>query len=300
MASRSRRHDLWGCGSGHRFPLAPYSIADTTNLTGWWPQIVFLALICWEAVVFGAWCFAVSWFTKQHRDFIWLSPFVWAMLEYFWPRIFRGRSPIHTLNSFLFYSLPRLVAQTSECRSYPKYLFSICDFPQSRCSPRLACVGLVLVATCLAFGIWRTTQHDNQLLHRHQLNVAALQVDPVYVEAVANLQKRSQSLDGDVNLVVWPETSLGHYEDLLTHFRDSLLVAEYSEAPNPAEDPTKGMEKSLLLAGGKVYRHGTRDTGPYLNTAFLISPSKDIIGRYVKRNLCQLENTFRWANNFPF
>ncbi len=126
-----------------------------------------------------------------------------------------------------------------------------------------------------------------------------MQVDPVYVEAVANLQKRSQSVDDQVDLVVWPETSLGHYEDLLTHFRDPLLVAEYSEAPNPAEDPSNGLKNSWLLAGGKIYRQGTRNLGPYLNTALLISPSKDIIGRYVKRSLMPIGEYIPLGDRFP-
>ncbi len=85
---------------GIAFHWAPFSITDTTNLTGWWPEVVFLALIGWEAFVFGTWCFSVSWFTKQHRDLIWLSPFLWVAIEFFWPRVFPW-ALAHTHTEFL-------------------------------------------------------------------------------------------------------------------------------------------------------------------------------------------------------
>ncbi len=81
-------NDFWNGCARDGISLGP--LFDCRYYQSHWmvARIVFFALISWEAVVFGAWCFGVSWFVKQHRDFIWLSPFLWVVIESIWPRNF--------------------------------------------------------------------------------------------------------------------------------------------------------------------------------------------------------------------
>jgi len=114
--------------------------------------------------------------------------------------------------------------------------------------------------------------------------VGLVQVDPDFVGSLEKLRERSLAIHEQVDLLCWPESSLGIYSEQLAHFRDPTQTARLSRDSRDCLEPAKGLA-CHLLAGGKLYRDGAAEAGPFAMTAFLVSPAQDVLGRYRKRTL---------------
>jgi apolipoprotein N-acyltransferase len=147
-----------------------------------------------------------------------------------------------------------------------------------------AAAALGLLAATLAFGVVRQRQWDAWCAAQPKLKIGLVQVDPAYMGSEQKLRDRSLPLHDHVDLLCWPESSLGIYNEKLTHFRDPAKTILLSRDSQNSLQPAEGFA-CHLLAGGKLYRDGAADEGPYAMTAFLISPAQDIVGRYRKRTL---------------
>jgi apolipoprotein N-acyltransferase len=101
------------------------------------------------------------------------------------------------------------------------------------------------------------------------------------------LRQRSLAVHNQVDLVCWPETSIGTYSDELAHFRDVDHTLDLSRESQTSLEPAKGFH-CHLLAGGKLYSAESSQVGPYYMATFLISPQQDVVGRYRKRTLMPL------------
>jgi len=277
---------------GIAFHWSPSSIAATTNLPSGWPVVVFLVLVAWESFVFAAFAWMVSLAAKHAITLLVVAPAWWVTIEFLWPRVFTW-SIAHTHTEVL------PIMQVAEWAGTPGVSFAVIfaalaiavfglvisgRFTESRAACRVSAISAAVVALAYVWGQFRIDQIDAIAASASTVRVAAIQVDPTFVDSVEKLRARSMPLQNDVDLVLWPESAIGHYHEKLGDFTDPIRVSELSEAPCPAEDPTNGF-KTCLLAGGKQYDEGGRGEGPYQNTAFLISPEKQILGRYVKRTL---------------
>ncbi|MGV3483886.1 MAG: apolipoprotein N-acyltransferase [Planctomycetaceae bacterium] len=269
------------------FHWSPASIAETTNLVGPWPVISFLVLIVWESLIFGLFLYVIAAATRFDGRLIWLAPAWWVTFEYLWPRVFTW-ALAHTHTSVV----PILqLAEFTGTSGVSAILVLAATAIAVLFAPRGQghrwrgpAVSAVAILSVYGWGIYRVAQVESDADRAPKLRIAAIQVDPSFVDSVERLRNQTLTVHNDVDLVLWPESSLGHYHESLTDFNDPIRTSELSEAPNPAEDPTDGFQ-TPLLAGGKTYTDGGRDCGPYCNTAFLIDTSKSIIGRYVKRTL---------------
>ena len=223
----------------------------------------------------------------MHSLWILLAPAWWVAFEFHWPRVFTwaiahthtsvtpilqlaelgGTSIVSAVLILLATGIGVLLTRAS----HPSYI-------------RVASISFAIVACVYGWGLIRIEQVERAIDRNATIHAGAIQVDPTFVDSVDRMRDLSRSIDSHIDLLLWPESSLGHYHYELTDFRDPIKVSEMSEAPNPAEDPVKGLSVPLL-AGGKTYDEGGRDKGPYRNTAFLIDPDKSILGRYVKRTL---------------
>lgn len=241
----------------------------------------------WESLIFGLFLMATSFAVHVYPNVIWLAPGWWVALEFCWPRIFTWSIahthtnvvPLMQLAEFAGTSgVSALIVLAAITLAKAFELFRRqAGFPQVA----LAICFLLLV---FAWGIYREEQISHRLAKAEVLRVAAIQVDPSFLDSIEKMRSRSLRLQGEADLILWPESALGQYHESLASFRDPIRTSELSESPNPAEDPTDGFTVELL-AGGKTYADGGRDCGPYCNTAFLINPEKSIVGRYVKRTL---------------
>lgn len=283
------------------FHWSPASIAETTNLVGPWPMIAFLTLIVWESLIFGLFLWVLSFTTRVDRRLVWLAPAWWVTSEYLWPRVFTW-AIAHTHTAVIpMLQLAEFTGTSGVSAVLVLAATAIAVLFESRSSQwnwrGPAACGL-LVAVVYGWGIVRVRQIEVESASQPTLRIAAIQVDPSFVESVQRLRERTLALQDSADLVLWPESSLGHYHESLTDFNDPIRTSELSEAPNPAEDPTDGF-RVPLLAGGKTYSEGGRDCGPYCNTAFLIDTSKSIIGRYVKRTLMPVGEYIPGESFFP-
>lgn len=286
------------------FHWSPASITETTNLVGPWPMIAFLTLIIWESLIFGLFLFTVSYTTEIDRRLIWLAPAWWVTYEYLWPRVFTWAiAHTHTavvpmLQLAEFTGTSGVSAVLVLAATAIAVLFGSHSWQRWQWQWRGPVVCGVLLVAVYGWGAVRIGQVESESRSQPSLRIAAIQVDPSYADSVRRLRERTLKLHDQVDLVLWPESSLGHYHESLTNFKDPIRTSELSEAPNPAEDPTDGF-RAPLLAGGKTYSEGGRDCGPYCNTAFLIDTSKSIIGRYVKRTLMPVGEYIPGETVFP-
>jgi apolipoprotein N-acyltransferase len=306
MHSTPRNSLLMGCGSGTlalaiAFHWSPESITETTNLVWPWTTLTFLLLVMWESLIFGLFALMVSVATRRSAQWIWLAPAWWVSLEFLWPRVFTW-AIAHTHTSVTPILQLAELAGTSGVSAMiilAVVATALMLHPPGGRRPYAAiAAALIVVVIAYGWGVIREKQIDALEREATVLRVAAIQVDPSFVDSVERMRAQSLAVQSDVDLVLWPESSLGHYHETLSDFRDPIRTSELSEAPNPAEDPSAGFRVELL-AGGKTYRDGGRDCGPYCNTAFLIDPTKLITGKYVKRTLMPVGEYLPGESLFP-
>lgn len=297
---------LMGCGSGTlalaiAFHWSPESITETTNLVWPWTTLTFLFLVIWESLIFGLFSLMVSVAASRNAKLIWLAPAWWVSLEFLWPRVFTW-AIAHTHTSVTPILQVAEFAGTSGASALIILAIvatALLIHPPAGKRPSAAiATALSVVIIAYGWGMVREKQIDALERDAVGLRVAAIQVDPSFVDSVERMRAQSLAVQSDVDLVLWPESALGHYHETLADFRDPLRTSELSEAPNPAEDPSDGFLVELL-AGGKTYRDGGRDCGPYCNTAFLIDPTKLITGKYVKRTLMPVGEYVPGESLFP-
>jgi apolipoprotein N-acyltransferase len=159
------------------------------------------------------------------------------------------------------------------------------------------CVG-VLFAAWIGLGEWRLAYWRTQIEQAAALRLGVCQVDTVRVGCEAKLRDRSLKMEDRVDLVCWPESSIGSYSCELCDFTDPQTTTRMSRNSRDAVRPSQGI-RCDVLAGGKIYRPGAPDEGPYSMTAFLISPSENILGRYVKRTLVPFGEYMPGEKYFP-
>ncbi|TWU25086.1 Apolipoprotein N-acyltransferase [Novipirellula galeiformis] len=308
---------------GIAFYWAPKSIYDTTHLSATTSFLVFLALLAWESIAFALLGFTASLLsrpcdsrgcvpgqsivpdqscTSSRSTWLWLLVPVWVVIEFFHPQIF-GWSIAHTALSF------RPIIQVAELAGTSGIAFlvmlgvvSIAQLWMHHHTRRdwiEFLIATTMIAIACLWGHWSVTDWQQRSGSADSMRIAAVQVDPSKMGSVEEMQSRSTSAAGPIDLYIWPESSLGHYHISLEDFRDEFKTVVKSEAPNPALDPYPGVPTELL-AGGKTYDEGGRDVGPYRNTAFLIDSSKSIRSRYVKRSLLPIGEYVPGEKWFPF
>lgn len=277
------------------------SIFDTTNLSMVQSGVVFLLLIGWVAIEFALLGTAVSILSRRSRSWIWTVVPIWVAIESYWPQVFSW-SFAHTYLEFLPIIQVAEFAGTagvSACVMFASVSIARAWLHHDRRQDWIevgAAVALLLVVC--GWGTWRVSIWQSKIASADRLNIAAVQVNPTHVSSIDRMRELSDSVAEKVDLYVWPESSLGHYDVALRDFCDELCTVENSEAPNPALDPYPN-NSAQLLAGGKTYEVGGRNRGPYKNTAFLIDSSKRIAARYVKRTLMPIGEYVPGESIFP-
>ncbi len=269
------------------FHWAPHSIFGTTNLSFQLSVVVFAGLILWEAIAFAM----IGWVTNRlHQwgsSWIWCVVPAWLTIETQWPRVFSW-STAHAYLGFPPLLQVAELAGTSgvtACALLGSVAITRVWLGRNahRAWLETALVIGLLVAVCLWGQVTLNHWHE-RILNSASMAVAAVQVDPTPHESLAKMQSLSSTVAGQVDLLLWPESTLGNYDISLEHFRDQAYVINRCEAVLGIFDPYPAIHCDLL-AGGKTYDDGGRDHGPYRNTAFLIDRDKSVSGRYVKRSL---------------
>ncbi len=155
------------------------------------------------------------------------------------------------------------------------------------------------VATLSIFYVWgngkiEKVEHEQKGLT--PIQVAAIQAsvpqhlkwEPAYqentIEKYIKLTGQAlKKMDKErVRLVVWPETALPFYFQEDGPFSRKVLAFAKRE-------------KILLLLGSPAYIHKGGNDVAYLNSAYLVSPEGEVVGRYDKRHLVPFGEYMPWG-----
>jgi apolipoprotein N-acyltransferase len=286
---------------GVSFFWAPQMLAKTlaADEGDWLPVLVFTALIVWEAIPFAL-LGALASYSKQLILPTWMPAAAWVVLEWSWPRVFPW-SLAHTQTDF------RALVQLAELGGSAPISFlmvfaglgAIISIER----PRLwttshkvtfaACVGLILL-----FGYWRLWSVHRSMASAETMNIGVVQVDPAYVNSTQHMRVATNKLRGPLDLVLWPESSLGTYSTSVKSLGDIKRSLKIVREPFVDQTPAVGLG-SWLLAGGKTYAANAKEKNSYFQTAYLIDPQGRFHARYHKRKLMPIGEYMPGEERFP-
>jgi apolipoprotein N-acyltransferase len=295
-------------GLGCSFWWAQDMLAYVMNQEGWSPKAVFAGLILWESLLFAVFAAAIAATRSSTLFCRWMIPIcLWVVVEGFWPRVFRwtlghsqfgwlalvqaanlgGASLVSALVLFLS-SLPSLLIDRFANRKLD---------PSGSSIYRI--VGLAGLVLMLWFGYGCFRVYLPLMVGANRIAVGVVQGDPDDREAVASMSKLSSEL-GPVDLLVWPESTLGVHSLELPSFADEDLVLEHSRPPM-LPDPIPLTRLSCpLIVGGRSFQEESLHAQSIYQTAFLISPGGSISDRYHKRSLMPLGEYVPGEASFPW
>ncbi len=271
-----------------------------------WPT--FVVLVAYEAIPFGLIALLASnWLGGSVLRMLGI-PVAWVALEAFWPKVFPW-SFAHSQTDVL----PLLqIAEVAGSAGISFVMVAVALIPaaywrratrkpqRSPAVPAVAYsfVALALLAGVLVFGRHRQHAWEAYAASQPALQIAIIQVDPSYTDSIEKMRERSLSLDEDVGLICWPESTLGNYCLSLGDFEDPQVTLEKSLPPLVDLQPTAGIG-CPVLAGGKLFSPGANQDGPFFQASFLVGPDQTIAGRYLKRTLMPFGEYIPGAKMFP-
>ena len=291
------------------FLWAPSTLAlqfDVKPAVAW---SLFFCLIAWESVPFGVLCCLAARALKVGPARLWIVPVTWVAMEYYWPRVF----PWTVAHSQMDFLAIIQIAEVLGAGGIGGCLLAVTLIPAAFCSLAgttparsqvrgvvwYSLVSLVVLIGVLAFGSQRQAYWERQSASRPSIRVAIVQVDPSYTDSIAKMRQRSREIQQRLDLICWPESTLGNYRDDLSDFRDEERTFQRSMRPYVDLHPASELSCELL-AGGKTFFMGAGDEGPFFQTAFLIRPDDEaIVDRYQKRSLLPIGEYIPGQDHFP-
>jgi apolipoprotein N-acyltransferase len=284
-------------------------VIDDDGISSW---ILFGSLTLWESLIFVIVLFCISLIRQRQTSSVGLllPVCLWIGIEAYMPRVFHWAAGHALLDNSLLVqivdlggvSMASLVVLTVACLPVLVY-----DLFASTNRQRLlkAKIGLAGCAAMLLFStIYGYVRlNGNALSNTSQiLTLGVVQEDPSYRDSMVKMRERSLSL-GKVDLLVWPESTLGVHSLELSSFNDSLDVLGKSRPPMINPESLVGLPAPVVVGGRSFFGVPAVDS-PVYQTAFLIDPTGKILDRYHKRSLMPLgeyvpgESSFPWLHNW--
>ncbi len=162
------------------------------------------------------------------------------------------------------------------------------------------CFALLLLVN--GWGAMRVRQINRELVESvpaNSLRVGLVQVDTQFNVSHARLLEASRAMDAKVDLIVWPEASLGDYSSSLRDFRDQNTVFEGSRGDDTRYQPFPN-PNAVLLAGGDSWTEVSGTLNSVNNvSAFLIDTNEQLIGRRHKVKLMPFGERIPLRDLFP-
>jgi apolipoprotein N-acyltransferase len=270
------------------------ALRQTFDATFWMSWAIFAGLIAIEGFAFGLFCYLASLASHKGVGWMWLTPCAWTAIEFWYPRVFPWKLGYTQLEFLPLIQIAELFGPTS----IGFVMTAVTMIPalwllwwgggqrlrERQAAAVLTVAGISVLVATLIFGAIRIHQYDAWSAAAPKLKLALIQADPAYQGTEQKLLDRTLAVQDHVDLICWPESSLGVYSEELAHFRDAALIAKHCRSFRDLSEPMRGITRHLL-AGGKLYRAGAGDEGPYSMAGFLMGPEQDILGRYKKRTL---------------
>jgi apolipoprotein N-acyltransferase len=281
------------------FYWLPATAAENLHVsffTGW---LAALLVITWDAFRFGVFGYLAAVVRSHGAAAVLIWPTVWVALEWLWPHVFPWRLG-HSQSAWT------EVIQVAELAGVYAVSFlmvwvattaaTLLAAWQARHGATPAPLRPLLwqagaCATCLLaaliWGHWRIGNIESQMADDPQLVVALIQPGTVSGRVSEICRAKSAEVQGDADLICWPESSIGDFSLAVTSLHDAGAGASRSCCePSSGSDrtPVRALATPLLCAGGS-FAPGNRAQGPFFNTAFLLDPQQNILGRYHKQAL---------------
>ena len=266
------------------------------------PWLVFVAIAAWEAIPFAVLSLAAAATAVSAAERavpFWACASGWIVMERFWPRVFPW-SFAHTQIDF-----PPMVQAAELGGMYLVsfiFVYACLDIgvriSRKDFAARLAtCVPLLLVVLCLAFGWFRLASLRASLDRKETIRVGVVQVDPSYVDSMKKMRVASEQFP-PVDLLVWPESTLGSYSSAITGLNDIRKDIKIAHMPFLDWKQAGGLDAQLLV-GGKTFDPGAGESGPYYQTAYLIDREGVFRGLYHKRTLMPIGEYMPLEQTYP-
>lgn len=138
---------------------------------------------------------------------------------------------------------------------------------------------------------------------KEQVNVAAVQMDTVWLDPQKNVEKMLMLIDQatsarPVDLVVFPELANTGYVKPLDPSFGSAFVQKAERIPGPTTDALSvaARERKIYIVAGICQVH-PRIPATVYNSAVLIGPSGDILGVYHKMHIPRDEKHYFYPGN---
>lgn len=317
MAASTTRPFLMGFVTGSialstAFYWTPAALAKTIVLPEFTVWILITLMIAWEAIPFGLIAlFTQRQITRSSHSW-WLIPAAWVVLEAFWPRIFPWSFAYSQTDVLPLLQLAEwtgapgvsfvILAVSILPAIWQQFFASAASLERSGSAVRrplvytAAAIGLLTLV--LAGGDRRLRQWENISKNSRAIHAAIVQIDPRHTTSIEKMRHHVLEKHEPVDLICWPESTLGTYCTRLTSFCDEQVTRRQSVLPRVDAHPSRGLPCDLV-AGGKSYEPGRSDAGPFFQTAYLIRPDETIVDRYIKRTLMPIGEYIPGQTVFP-
>lgn len=261
-----------------------------TRFAGHPPLVAWLLCLAFHGV--GALRFGlVGWLVARCRgtDSVLMLPVVWTALEFVWPSMFPwriGQSQLVWLPFAQIGEVTGVYGPTFIVLWGGSLLYVLL---RNRVMPRgvpshrvplkwhIPAFAFVLGGIIL-FGHWRIARIEQYLEGRATLRVALVQPAFAGPERRKSCIELSRRLPEDIQLVVWPETAVG---PLSMAFNDFGSAEQLAREGRPPASPLVG-PRCFWLIGADSYQPSPET---YFNSALLVDPAQEVLGRYHKRVL---------------
>jgi len=296
------------------FWWAPYSLNFAMGGPFWIAICVAIGMAMVEAMQIGV-IFAIYQTIRKrlHLDTLFVFPFVWVAIEFFWPKIcpwILGHSQIKFLPIIQIADITGGYGISFAVGCIAIFLVSLAvvmvskfrkaELPKS--ALRDLAISFGIVAIVIAYGIYQLTivKPSNVFDKKVDYRLAMIQVDPTYSDNLKLLKQMTLEFkpEQQIDLICWPESSYGNYQRDLENFKDPFEVAMKSRFPDKGFRPNAD-SANQLLGSGKSYEPNASKTGPYFSTAYLIDGNQEILGNYDKNYLMPTGEYVPFQDTFP-
>jgi len=294
---------------GTAFWWAQRMLAYSLDQEGIVPASVFVVLVCWEALLFGLiGCAIATIRIRQPQAIGLLLPVgLWIIAETYWPRVFRwtlGHSQQGYLPWVQVADLggASLISAIVWAGASIPLLGIDSIFAKDPARIRRARWGLAIVVIGIGlawiYGSIRIRQVDSQSARRESFLVALVQEDPSYREAIIRMRSCVSEIATPVQLLVFPESTIGTHSLELDSIADADRVLDLSFPPHIDLQPLMGLSAPLIV-GGRSFRGKVDEGVSKFQTAFVLRSDGQVIYHYHKRCLMPIGEYVPGETLFP-
>ena len=301
-----------------------YTIGYLIHIDRFWADILTFPVSMLQGGHYAL--FAVIWlFARRISKFgFWLAPFLWIIVQGNWPGLFPCRNGCLLLDVPNFCQIAEiggvdlvslfaaslslgLTVLIFVIRSHKPEMTSADEAMTNRMFRSQGVFYLIslsfVAATVFLWGQHRVAELSRQMrvIKGKPLRLLMVQANTEYKESNARMIEVSRQFKGQVDLIVWPESSLGSYNRELKDFADAETVVKNSVGKDmqfqPFPDPA-----APLLAGASTWQPNANGQAPksHFVSALLFDQNEQLVGRRDKVELMPYGESIPGESLLPF